>query len=134
AEAQRLLAQLALSAQDGRVTVTGPGGDSWMGYLIIQAPNGAAMEPEAENSPIGVNSIRANIEARNQNGPLTLRDVDGQVRADVQNRPNHHLRKSRRAPLESGERPAHSRSDRQPVGEWRVGGEHAKWPDSVVIA
>jgi hypothetical protein len=87
AEAQRLLAQLALSVQDGRVTVTGPGGDSWMGYLIIQAPNGAAMELEAENSPIGVSSIKANIEAKNQNGPLTLRDVDGQVRADVQNGP-----------------------------------------------
>ncbi len=86
-EAQRLLAQLALSVQDGRVTVTGPGGDSWMGYLIIQAPNGTAMELEAENSPIGVSSITANIEARNQNGPLTLRDVNGQVRADVQNGP-----------------------------------------------
>src|SRR5215470_3627246 len=49
AEAQKLLAQLALSEQDGRVTVTGPGGESWMGYLIIQAPNGAAMELEAEN-------------------------------------------------------------------------------------
>src|SRR5262245_66438410 len=56
-------------------------------YLIIQAPNGAAMELEAENSPIGVSSISANIEARNQNGPLTLRDVDGQVRADVRNGP-----------------------------------------------
>jgi hypothetical protein len=87
AEAQRLLAQLALSVQDGRVTVTGPRGDSWMGYLIIQAPNSAVMELEAENSPIGVSSITANIEARNQNGPLTLRDVDGQVRADVQNGP-----------------------------------------------
>src|SRR5262245_38198942 len=68
-----------------RVTVTGPGGESWMGYLISQAPNGAAMELEAENSPIGVSSITANMEARNQNGPLTLRYVDGQVRADVQN-------------------------------------------------
>lgn len=87
AEAQRLLAQLALSAQDGRVTVTGPDGDSWMGYLIILAPNGATMELEAQNSPIGVNSITAKIEARNQNGPLTLRDVDGQVHAEVMNGP-----------------------------------------------
>jgi len=87
ADAQRLLAQLALSAQDGRVTVTGPSGESWMGYLIIQAPNGATMELEAKNSPIGVSSITANIEARNQNGPLTLRDVDGQVRAEVMNGP-----------------------------------------------
>jgi len=87
AEAQKLLAQLALSAQDGQVTVTGPSGESWMGYLIIQAPNGAALELEAVNAPIGVNSITGNIEARNQNGPLSLRDVDGQVRAEVMNGP-----------------------------------------------
>jgi hypothetical protein len=87
AEAQRLLAQLALSAQDGRVTVTGPGDESWMGYLIIQAPNGAMMELEAKNAPIGVSSITGNIAARNQNGPVTLRDVDGRVSADVMNGP-----------------------------------------------
>src|SRR5215470_2805544 len=87
AEAQKLLAQLALSAQDGRVTVTGPGGESWMGYLIIQAPNGAAMELKAKNSPIGVSSITGNIVARNQNDPLALREVDGQVRAEVMNGP-----------------------------------------------
>jgi hypothetical protein len=87
AEAQRLLAKLELSAQDGRVTVTGPSGESWMGYLIIQAPNGAALELEAENAPIGVNSFTGAVVARNQNGPVTLRDVDGQVRAEVMNGP-----------------------------------------------
>jgi hypothetical protein len=87
AEAQRLLAQLSLSAQEGRVTVTGPGDGSWMGYLIIQAPNGSAMALEAKNSPIAVSSIMGNIEARNQNGPLSLRDVDGRVRAEVINGP-----------------------------------------------
>ncbi|HKQ76164.1 MAG TPA: hypothetical protein VJ810_20890 [Blastocatellia bacterium] len=87
AEAQKLLAQLTLSTQDGRVTVTGPDDESWMGYLIIQAPNGAMMELEAKNAPIGVSSITGNIAARNQNGPVTLRDVDGRVSADVMNGP-----------------------------------------------
>jgi hypothetical protein len=100
AEAQSLLSQIALSVQDGRVTVTAPGREeTWMAYLIIHAPNGAALKLEARNAPIGVNSINANIEARNTNGPLTLRDVDGQVRAEVTNGPinvagnrgEHHL-------------------------------------------
>jgi DUF4097 and DUF4098 domain-containing protein YvlB len=100
AEAQSLLSQLTLSVQDGRVTVTGAGrDDTWMGYLIINAPNGSALKLEAKNSPIGVNSINANIEARNTNGPVTLRDVGGQVRADLTNGPitlygnrgEHHL-------------------------------------------
>jgi len=85
--AQRLLSQIALSAQEGRVTVTGPGDENWMGYLIIRAPNGAAMELEAKNAPIGVSSIMGSIEARNQNGPVTLNDVDGQVHAEVVNGP-----------------------------------------------
>jgi len=101
AEAQNLLSQIALSVQDGRVSVTGPGrNDTWMGYLIIQAPNGAALGLEAKNAPIGVNSITANVEARNTNGPVTLRDVGGNVRAEVTNGPinvsgnrgEHHLK------------------------------------------
>lgn len=58
-----------------------------MAYLVIYAPNGAALSLEAKNAPIAVNSITANIEARNANGPITLRDVGGQVRADVTNGP-----------------------------------------------
>lgn len=101
AEAQSLLSQLALSVQDGRVSVTGAGRDeTWMAYLVIYAPNGAALNLEARNAPITVNSISASIEARNSNGPITLRNVDGQVRADVTNGPinisgnrgEHHLK------------------------------------------
>src|SRR5262249_10724031 len=70
-----------------------------MGYLIINAPNGAALELESKNAPIGVSSFSGVIEARNQNGPLTLSDVDGKVRAEVENGPitfygdrgEHHL-------------------------------------------
>ena len=100
AEAQSLLSQIKLSVDGGRVTVTGAGkDDTWMGYLIINAPNDSALKLEAKNSPIGVNSINANIEARNTNGPVTFRDVGGQVRADVMNGPitlasnrgEHHL-------------------------------------------
>jgi hypothetical protein len=87
AEAQRALEQLALSTQDGRVTVTGPGGGNWMGYLIIKAPNGASLDLEANNAPIGISSFTGTIEARNQNGPLGLYNVGGQVHAEVMNGP-----------------------------------------------
>src|SRR5262245_64322621 len=66
AEAQRAVEQLALSTQDGRVTVTGPGGGNWMGYLIIKAPNDASLDLEAKNAPIGVSSFKGTIDARNQ--------------------------------------------------------------------
>jgi hypothetical protein len=87
AEAQRALEQVALSARDGSVTVTGPGGERWMGYLIIKAPNGSSLDLEAKNAPIDISSFKGAIDARNQNGPLTLHDVDGKVSAEVQNGP-----------------------------------------------
>ena len=88
AEAQSLLSQIKLSVEGERVSVVGAGkDDTWMGYLIINAPNGSAFKLEARNAPIDVNSINANIEARNTNGPVTFRDVDGQTRADVMNGP-----------------------------------------------
>src|SRR5262249_2251832 len=80
AEAQNLLSQVSLSVQNGQVTVLGPSGELWMGYLIIQAPKGAVMDLEAQNAPIGLRDISGTFEARNHNGPVSLHDVGGKVR------------------------------------------------------
>lgn len=86
-EAKALLDQLKLSVSDGKVTVEGPSPQDWIAYLIIQAPNGATLDLESGNGPIGVSGFSGNIQARNVNGPITFHDVNGQVRADVQNGP-----------------------------------------------
>ena len=87
-EAQGFLAQVALSVSNGRVTVNGPTTDvTWVAYLIIQAPDGSALELESTNGPVGVSDFSGTVQARTQNGPITLRDVNGQVRADAQNGP-----------------------------------------------
>jgi hypothetical protein len=86
-EAQKLLSQVSLSVQNGQVSVEGPGGEPWMGYLIILAPSGAVMDLESRNSPIGLHKVTGVIDVRNVNGPVSLKDVGGQVRADVQNGP-----------------------------------------------
>jgi hypothetical protein len=86
-DAQALLAQLRLSINGGKVDVEGPNPHDWMAFLIIQAPNGAALDLEANNGPIGVVDFSGTIKARNNNGPITFYDVGGQVRAEVQNGP-----------------------------------------------
>ncbi|MEK6321109.1 MAG: hypothetical protein AABN33_05440 [Acidobacteriota bacterium] len=86
-EAKVLLDQIKLSVRDGRVTVEGTSSKDWIAYLIIQAPNGAALDLESINGPIGVSGFSGNIQARNGNGPITFDDVSGQVRAEVQNGP-----------------------------------------------
>ena len=87
AEAKTVLDQLSLSVRDGRVTIEGPSGETWIGYLLIQAPNGAAIELESTNGPISFNAISASIQARTLNGPISFSDVTGQVRAHAQNGP-----------------------------------------------
>lgn len=87
AEAQALLGQIKLSVNDGKVMVEGPNPQDWMAFILIQAPNGASLDLEANNGPIGVVDFSGTIQARNNNGPITFQDVSGQVRAGVQNGP-----------------------------------------------
>ena len=86
-DAKALLDQLKLSVSDGKVTVDGPNPQDWIAYLIIQAPNGATLNLESGNGPIGVTDFSGIIQARNQNGPVSFHDVNGQVMAQVQNGP-----------------------------------------------
>ena len=86
-EAKALLDQLKLSVSNGNVTVEGPSPQDWIAYLIIQAPNGATLNLESGNGPIGVTDFSGIIQARNQNGPVSFYGVNGQVHADVQNGP-----------------------------------------------
>jgi hypothetical protein len=86
-EAKGILDQLKLSIADGQVTVEGPNPQNWLAYLIIQAPNGGALDLTAGNGPIGVTEFAGTVKARNQNGPISFYDVNGNVRADVQNGP-----------------------------------------------
>lgn len=86
-DAKALFDQLKLVVTDSLVTVEGPGPQDWMAYLIIQAPNGAALDLSSGNGPIGVSDFTGNIQARNQNGPISFHDVNGQTSANVQNGP-----------------------------------------------
>lgn len=86
-ESKAVLDQIKLSVRDGRVTVEGASSKDWIAYLIVQAPNGAALDLESMNGPIGVSGFSGNIHARNTNGPITFSGVTGQVRAEVQNGP-----------------------------------------------
>ena len=87
ADAKSLLDQLSISTRDGQVTVTGPDGGHWIGFLLVQAPNGASLDLSATNGPISLNAITATVEARTTNGPISFSDVAGQIRARAQNGP-----------------------------------------------
>jgi len=86
-EAKATLDQLKLSIRGGQVTVEGPNPENWVAYLLVRAPNGAALDLGTTNGPIGVSDFSGDIQARSTNGPISFNEVGGQVRADVQNGP-----------------------------------------------
>lgn len=87
AEAQAVLDKLSLTVRDGRVTIEGPSGETWVGYLLAQVPNGATVDLESTNGPISLNDISASVQARTLNGPISFSGVTGQIRARAQNGP-----------------------------------------------
>ena len=87
ADAKSLLDQVSLSVRDGQVTVTGPDRETWIGFLLVQAPNGANLDLSATNGPISLNAITATVDARTTNGPISFSDVSGQIKARAQNGP-----------------------------------------------
>lgn len=87
ADAKAILDQISISVRDGQVTVTGPDRELWVGYLLVQAPNGSTLDLSATNGPISLSSITASVEARTTNGPISFSDVAGQIRARAQNGP-----------------------------------------------
>jgi hypothetical protein len=83
------LSAIRLESSGSEVTVAGPSGDSWVGYLIVQAPRGAALDVEATNGPIGLSGLSGTVTARAQNGPISIRDSGGEIQAEAENGPIH---------------------------------------------
>jgi len=90
AEAQAAADAVRLEVTGNRVRVTG-GNDrqvrSWSVQLIVLAPDGASIDAETTNGPIGVKDLAGTFTLRASNGPISVSGVDGQVRARASNGP-----------------------------------------------
>jgi len=87
-EAQRAADAVRLSVEGGRVRITNaPTSRSWSVQLIIEAPEGAQINAETSNGPIGISGVSGTFSARASNGPIALDDVSGRVTARASNGP-----------------------------------------------
>jgi hypothetical protein len=92
AEAQIAVDAVRLVTEGNRVRVTG-GPDSstrvrsWSVQLIVLAPDGASIEAETSNGPIGVSGANGTFALRASNGPISLNEVTGDVKARASNGP-----------------------------------------------
>ena len=71
----------------GRLTVQGPEGEEWVGYLLIAAPRGAAIDVVSTNGPVGLSSLTGHVSVQSQNGPISVSDCPGEIDAEAQNGP-----------------------------------------------
>lgn len=90
ADAQAAADSVRLEVSGNRVRVSGAQGQevrSWSVQLIVLAPDGASIDAETSNGPIGVKGLAGTFALRASNGPISISSVEGDVKARAANGP-----------------------------------------------
>jgi hypothetical protein len=87
--AETLLRGISLSRSAGRITTSGPSGDTgnWQVYFLVHAPKNGSVDLQTKNGPIDVAGLSGTVKVRAVNGPISLRDCSGQIDAHTTNGP-----------------------------------------------
>jgi len=93
ADAQAAANNVRLVVEGNRVRLSGAGENprvrNWSVQLIVLAPDGASIDAETSNGPIGISGLDGTFALRASNGPISLQDVSGNVKARASNGPIH---------------------------------------------
>ncbi len=81
------LANISLTHDGDTVSVHGPSGGDWVGYMIVAAPRAAAIEVSGFNGPVSLSGLSGKVTAHAENGPVSVRDCTGDVQAEAENGP-----------------------------------------------
>lgn len=81
------LAGVAVESRDGLVSVARGGTDDVHVFFLVKAPRGGEMDLAAENGPVSLRDLTGNVRARVANGPVSLSSVRGRVEVDAVNGP-----------------------------------------------
>jgi hypothetical protein len=87
-DAQDLLSQIHMSFQGGELGITGP--DSrhrWAAHLLIRSPKASAMDVEVHNGPLSLYDVDGQLRVHAQNGPVTVSGCSGELDLTSQNGP-----------------------------------------------
>jgi hypothetical protein len=87
-DAERMLSQITMSIENGRVSTKGPGDDGeWTVYLLIRTPKSATLDMETMNGPLSFYDVDGKLTARAHNGPISLRNFSGDAEITAVNGP-----------------------------------------------
>lgn len=82
-----VLSQIRLQQTGATVTVAGPARSDWSGHVIVLAPRDGDLEIEATNGPVSISNLAGRLKATVANGPLSLKRVGGSVEVESTNGP-----------------------------------------------
>jgi len=87
-EAERILSQITVSIEKGRVSTKGPSDDDdWTVYLLIRAPKSASIDVGTTNGPLSLYDVDGKLTAHAHNGPISLKNFSGDAEITAQNGP-----------------------------------------------
>jgi Putative adhesin len=87
ASARAVLSRIVLRSSGGRVTIEGPEGEHWTGFLIVTAPKDADFSAEGSNGPVSLTSLAGTLSVKAANGPVSLSNLTGSVDVEAANGP-----------------------------------------------
>jgi hypothetical protein len=86
--AERILSQISMSIENGRISTKGPGDDDeWTVYLLVRTPKSASIDLETMNGPISLYDVDGKLTARAHNGPISLKNFSGDAEITAVNGP-----------------------------------------------
>jgi hypothetical protein len=81
------LSAIRVTLTGGELRAEGPDHSRWFVSYQIRVPNGGSIDVSAENGPVSIKDLNGTIVARAANGPLALSNVSGSVDATTTNGP-----------------------------------------------
>jgi hypothetical protein len=86
--AEALLSQVHISFANGELSVSGPNaGHDWSDFLLIRTPKGAAMDVSVNNGPLTIRGVDGALKVHAENGPVSVHDCSGELELRSHNGP-----------------------------------------------
>jgi len=78
--AESLLSQVHITFQNGELSVSGPlKTNDWSEFLLIRAPKAADIDLSVNNGPLTIREVNGTLKVHAENGPVTVQDCSGEL-------------------------------------------------------
>jgi hypothetical protein len=87
-DAESVLSQIHIQFHNGELRVSRPSSaEHWAAHLLIRTPKAAAIDLSAQNGPVSFRSVDGNLKIRVENGPVDIINCTGQLDLNSHNGP-----------------------------------------------